>query len=180
MTERVPASKSRPGKTGSKKTGPNKTNRGKTAAIDRDGAPFDNVLAGIHVVSNLIGRAYDGEIATRWDLSLPEWRIVLTLMHHPGATASEITELWGMEKMAVSRAARRLERDGRVRRTVNEGDRRRYTLDLTAAGKALYRKVEPGATARYREIIDVLDPPERAALHKALAKLTARIGALGG
>jgi DNA-binding MarR family transcriptional regulator len=82
--------------------------------------------------------------------------------------------------MAVSRAARRLERDGRVRRTVNEGDRRRYTLDLTAAGKALYRKVEPGATARYREIIDVLDPPERAALHKALAKLTARIGALGG
>lgn len=164
MTERVKASRSSPGK----KTGP----------IDREGAPFDNVLAGIHVVSNLIGRAYDGEIATRWDLSLPEWRIVLTLMHHPGATASEITNLWGMEKMAVSRAARRLERDGRVRRTVNKGDRRRYTLDLTAAGKKLYAQVEPGATARYREIVDVLSPAERAALHRALAKLTDRIGTL--
>jgi len=148
--------------------------------MDRTSAPFDNVLAGIHVVSNLIGRAYDDEIATRWGLSLPEWRIVLTLMHHPGVTASEITRLWGMEKMAVSRAARRLERDGRVRRTPHEGDRRRYTLDLTAAGKALYRKVEPGATARYREIIDVLAPAERAALHRALAKLSDRIGALEG
>jgi DNA-binding MarR family transcriptional regulator len=156
-----------------------KPGRKRSAAIERDGAPFDNVLAGIHVVSNLIGRAYDGEIAARWGLGLPEWRIVLTLMHHPGATASEITNLWGMEKMAVSRAARRLERDGRVRRTVNKGDRRRYTLDLTAAGKKLYAQVEPGATARYRAIVDVLDPAERAALHKALTKLIERIGALG-
>ena len=146
--------------------------------IDRDGAPFDNVLAGVHVLSNLIGRAYDGEIAARWDLSLPEWRIVLTLMHHPGATASQITSLWGMEKMAVSRAARRLERDGRVRRTVHDSDRRRYTLDLTAAGKRLYAQVEPGATARYREIVDVLEPAERAALHSALSKLITRIAEL--
>lgn len=154
------------------------TKRATGRPIDRDGAPFDNVLAGIHVVSNLIGRAYDGEVAARWDLSLPEWRIVLTLMHHPGATASQITGLWGMEKMAVSRAARRLERDGRVRRTVHEGDRRRYTLDLTAAGKKLYAQVEPGATARYREIVDVLDQAERAALHSALSKLITRIAAL--
>ena len=173
MTE--PAQASKPG---TSKTGPNKRGRGKTGAIDRDGAPFDNVLAGIHVVSNLIGRAYDSEVATRWEISLPEWRIVLTLMHHPGATASEITNLWGMEKMAVSRAARRLERDGRVRRTVNKGDRRRYTLDLTAAGRKLYAQVEPGATARYREIVDVLSATERAALHRALAKLIDRIGAL--
>ncbi|MDH3232553.1 MAG: MarR family winged helix-turn-helix transcriptional regulator [Alphaproteobacteria bacterium] len=143
--------------------------------IDRDGAPFDNVLAGIHVLSNLIGRAYDSEIAARWDLSLPEWRIVLTLMHHPGATASQITSLWGMEKMAVSRAARRLERDGRVRRTLHKSDRRRYTLDLTAAGQKLYEQVEPGATARYRDIVDVLEPAERAALHSALSKLITRI-----
>jgi len=155
-----------------------KARRGKSAEIDRASAPFDNVLAGIHVVSNLIGRAYDGEVATRWGLSLPEWRIILTLTHHPGATASEITRLWGMEKMAVSRAARRLERDGRVRRLPNSDDRRRYTLELTAAGKALYRQVEPGATARYREIIDVLAPAERAALHRALTKLIAQIGSL--
>jgi DNA-binding MarR family transcriptional regulator len=154
------------------------TERAGDRVIDRDGAPFDNVLAGVHVVSNLIGRAYDGEIAARWGLSLPEWRIVLTLMHHPGATASQITGLWGMEKMAVSRAARRLESQGRVRRTVQPSDRRRYTLDLTAAGRRLYAQVEPGATARYHEIVDVLDRAERAALHRSLAKLIARIAAL--
>jgi len=159
----------------------NHSEAGKSSrAIDRDGAPFDNVLAGVHVVSNLIGRAYDTEIAAKWDLSLPEWRIVLTLMHHPGATASEITKLWGMEKMAISRAVRRLERNGHIKRSVNPTDRRRYTLDLTKTGQGLYERVEPGATARYREILAVLDRDELATLNRAMAKLIAHISGLRG
>ncbi|MCZ6861480.1 MAG: MarR family winged helix-turn-helix transcriptional regulator [Alphaproteobacteria bacterium] len=134
-------------------------------------APRGNVLAGIHVVSNLIGRAFFPEIASKWDLSLAEWRIVLTLAHRPGASAAEITALWGMEKMAVSRAARRLERTGRVDRTSDPKDGRRFTLSLTQAGRALFVEVEPSATARYHEIIAVLDRSEREALHSALTKL---------
>lgn len=138
-------------------------------------APSGNVLAGIHVVSNLIGRAFYPEIASKWDLSLAEWRIILTLAHRPGASAAEITSLWGMEKMAVSRAARRLEKMGRVERTNDPRDGRRYTLSLTEAGRALFEEVEPGATARYHEIVAVLDRAEREALHSALTKLIGHI-----
>ncbi len=141
-------------------------------------APRGNVLAGIHVVSNLIGRAFFPEIASKWDLSLAEWRIVLTLAHRPGASAAEITALWGMEKMAVSRAARRLERMGRVARTSDPKDGRRFTLSLTEAGRALFEEVEPSATARYHEIVAVLDRSEREALHIALTKLIEHIPTL--
>ena len=141
-------------------------------------APRGNVLAGIHVVSNLIGRAFFPEIASKWDIGLAEWRIVLTLAHMPGASAAEITALWGMEKMAVSRAARRLEKMGRVARTNDPKDGRRFTLSLTEAGRVLFKEVEPSATARYHEIVAVLDRSEREALHGALTKLIGHIPTL--
>lgn len=161
-------------KTTSKTTPGSPENSGAAEAL----APRGNVLAGIHVVSNLIGRAFFPEIASKWDLSLAEWRIVLTLAHRPGATAAEITSLWGMEKMAVSRAARRLEKMGRVARRNDPDDGRRFTLSLTKAGRTLFEKIEPAATARYRQIVAVLDRAEREALHNALTKLIGHIPAL--
>ncbi|MHA1536639.1 MAG: MarR family winged helix-turn-helix transcriptional regulator [Alphaproteobacteria bacterium] len=141
-------------------------------------APRGNVLAGIHVVSNLIGRAFYPEIASKWDLGLAEWRIVLSLAHRPGASAAEITSLWGLEKMAVSRAARRLEKMGRVARAADPMDARRFTMSLTEAGRALFEQVEPAATARYHEIVAVLDRAELEALHGALGKLIGHIPTL--
>jgi DNA-binding MarR family transcriptional regulator len=143
-------------------------------------APGDNLLACIHVVSNLISRAFFAEVESQWGITLPEWRVVLTLMHQPGASAMEITELWGMDKMAVSRAARRLEHEGYVARTQDAADRRRFTLALTAKGKRLYRQIEPGATARYRAILADLSHAERDTVLNALHRMIERIGALRG
>lgn len=148
------------------------------AAANEPLPPTDNVLACIHVVSNLIDRAFYSEVESKWGITLPEWRVVLTLADRPGASAMEITDLWGMEKMAVSRAARRLERDGFVVRTIDRRDRRRYTLALTAAGRALYRKIEPDATARYREILGALSRTERATTLRSLRKMIEQIGRL--
>lgn len=133
--------------------------------------PFDNVLASIHAVSNQVGRAFYNEVEVKHDISLPEWRIVMTLADRPAATAAEIIDLWGMEKMAVSRAVRRLERMGRVRRKLNAEDRRSFALVLTPAGRRLYDEMVPGARARYREIMAGLSREEAAALRDALHKL---------
>ena len=141
-------------------------------------SPTDNLLACIHVVSNLIDRAFYSEVESKWGITLPEWRVVLTLADRPGASAMEITDLWGMEKMAVSRATRRLERDGHVTRTIDSRDRRRFTLALTASGQALYRKVEPDATARYRAILGSLSRNERATALRSLRKMIDQIGTL--
>jgi DNA-binding MarR family transcriptional regulator len=138
-------------------------------------APTDNILAAVHVLSSRISRAFDSRLAKAHDLSPPEWRVLLTLAQHPDASANEITAAWAMEKMAVSRAVRRLERMGRIRRQVDRADRRRYALILTPEGRRLYRRILPMANARYREIVQVLSHAERATLRRALAKLNRHI-----
>lgn len=103
---------------------------------------------------------------------------MLALAHRPGLSAAEITGLWAMEKMAVNRAIRRLDRFGRVSRRVDPDDRRRFTLRLTAKGRRFHDKVLPAANARYREILSGLSRSEAEALRTTLARLTKHIATL--
>jgi DNA-binding MarR family transcriptional regulator len=128
----------------------------------------DNLLASIHVMSRLIDRAFQSRISSRFDLSLAEWRVLLTLAGRPSATAAEIIEIWAMEKMAVSRAVRRLERMGRIAREQNSGDRRSYSLSLTASGRQVYEDILPTANARYREIFSQLSRDDLQSLRTTL------------
>ena len=138
--------------------------------------PSENVLAAIHVVSNRISRAFYADIEARHGISLPEWRVMLTLARHPGMAAMAVAALWGMDKMAISRAVRRLERSGLVKRAPARGDRRRWVLDLTPEGRRRFRAIEPAATARYRELLHMLTPREVARLKRLLEKLIAGSG----
>ena len=142
--------------------------------------PADNVLAAIHVVSNRIGRAFYNDIEARHGISLAEWRVMLTLMRHPGMAAMAVAALWGMDKMAISRAVQRLVRAGLVRRTAAAEDRRRWVLALTAEGRRRYRAIEPAATGRYRRILASLTPAEVAQLRRLLGKLIAGASANAG
>jgi DNA-binding MarR family transcriptional regulator len=98
---------------------------------------------------------------------------MLTLMRHPGMAAMAVAALWGMDKMAISRAVQRLVRAGLVRRTAAAEDRRRWVLALTAEGRRRYRAIEPAATGRYRRILASLTPAEVAQLRRLLGKLIA-------
>lgn len=142
-------------------------------AADAAHVPADNVLAAIHVVSNRISRAFYADIEARHGITLPEWRVMLTLMRHPGMAAMAVAALWGMDKMAISRAVRRLARAGFVRRTPAPDDCRRWVLDLTAEGRRRYRAIEPAATGRYRQFLKPLAPREVAQLRRLLEKLIA-------
>ncbi len=162
----------------------------RTSAADRPDegtrgrAPADpateNILALTHILSNRIGQAFHDEVVAANGLTLAEWRVILTLAHAPGMTAAEITDRWAMDKMAINRAIRRLERAGRLSRRRRTDDRRSYALTLTPAGRRLYRKVVPTANARYRDLVACLTAEEQAALRTALAKLIARAQALTG
>lgn len=142
-----------------------------TGGADAAHVPADNVLAAIHVVSNRISRAFYADIEARHGISLPEWRVMLTLTRHPGMAAMAVADLWGMDKMAISRAVQRLARAGLVRRTPAADDRRRWVLELTAEGRRRYKAIEPAATGRYREILKPLAAGEVALLRRLLEKL---------
>jgi DNA-binding MarR family transcriptional regulator len=146
-----------------------------TGASGQPGHPvLGNVLALTHVVSNHISRAFDNEIEGRYDLSLSEWRVMLTLAHEPGATAVVIINNWTMDKMAVSRAVSKLEARGLIRRKQNTEDRRSYSLSLTARGRKTYDGILPYANQRYHELLEPLNTRELDALKNALEKLNRR------
>lgn len=144
-----------------------------TAGAEPPHVPADNVLAAIHVVANRISRAFHADIAARHGISLPEWRVMLTLTRHPGMAAMAVAALWGMDKMSISRAVRRLDRAGLVRRSPAAADRRRWVLELTPRGRRRYRAIEPAATGRYRAFLQALAPREIAQLRRLLEKLIA-------
>ena len=131
----------------------------------------DNLLTLIHVLSHQIGRAFHARISAEFDVTIAEWRVMLSLAQRPGATAGEIAETWAMEKMAVSRAVRRLERMGRIARRVKPEDRRSFTLALTEEGARLFARVVPAANARYREITSAATRNELSALAGVLTRL---------
>jgi len=136
--------------------------------------PAENVLALVHVLSSLIGRAFHGQIARRHRVSLPEWRVLVTLANHPGSTAAHIVERWAMQPMMTSRAIRGLKRRGWVERRVRHDDRRSYALWLTPKGRLAYRRVAPHANARYYHIVSCLSRKELAALDRGLLRLIAQ------
>lgn len=134
----------------------------------------ENLLSLVHVLSSLIGRAFHGEIALRHRLSLPEWRVLITLAAQPGSTAADIVERWAMQPMMASRAIAQLKRRGWVQRRRRRDDRRSYALWLTEKGRVAHRRVGPDADARYRQIVSCLSQPERQAFERMLLRLSQR------
>ena len=135
--------------------------------------PADNILALVHVFSNLIGRAFYGPLEARHGLSIQQWRILLTLAQHPGATAVEIIARWALQPMSVSRGIRELEQRGLIARRIGSRDRRSQELFLTRKGQRTYDMVVPGANARYHEIVDCLPSADRARFATNLIMLIA-------
>jgi DNA-binding MarR family transcriptional regulator len=139
--------------------------------------PADDILSAIHILANLIGGAYSDHLDDI-GITVPEWRVVLTLARYPGSTATEITDRWAMDKMAISRAIQRQEKANNIERKGNPDDRRSFRLSLTASGDALYEKILPVANKRYQTLVSSISPRELASLHKSLDKLIAGAGAM--
>ena len=125
----------------------------------------------LSVLSNAISAAIAREYATRFELSVTEWRVMAVLGLTPGLSASEVAERTAMDKVAVSRAVARLIAVGRVERELHGLDRRRSVLRLSEAGFAIYDQVVPIARGHERQLLAQLSTTERAALDRILDKL---------
>jgi DNA-binding MarR family transcriptional regulator len=112
--------------------------------------------------------------AQRFDLSRDEWRVIAALAELGPTRTIELAAHTTLEKMPISRAVARLERDGLVERTQAEDDRRNHVLRLKPAGQALVKKIVPMVLAREQFLLEALAPAERQALDAALGKLLVR------
>ena len=125
----------------------------------------------LSVLSNTISRAIAADYAERFQLSIPEWRVMAVLRRFPGISAAEVARRTAMDKVRVSRAVASLIRAGRLERTTDRRDRRRSVLRLSSEGRRIYREIVPFALRRERQLYDVLSDSDRADLDRLLAKL---------
>jgi DNA-binding MarR family transcriptional regulator len=121
-------------------------------------------------ISSAIARSYE----RRFDLTVPEWRVMAVLGRFGPLSPNGVGEKTQMDKVRVSRAVARLVKAGRVSRRIDRADRRRAILALTAAGEAIHREIVPHARRVEARLLAGLSEAERAALDRLITKLEAR------
>lgn len=126
------------------------------------------------VVSEAVSRSLAAVYAQRFKLTRDEWRVLAALALRDDIKSTELGALTTLDKMQLSRALTRMERDGLLEREPDPADRRNLVVRLLPAGRALYRKIVPMAQAREAYLLDSLDAHERDTLSKALDKLLDR------
>ena len=128
----------------------------------------------LSVLANTMSGAIASAYAERFELSIPEWRIVAVLARAPGLSAAQVAERTAMDKVAVSRAVAALVRSRRIERGVEESDRRRSQLRLSAKGMAVYHEVVPWALAYEETVLRGLSARARQSLDHLLDELLER------
>ena len=125
----------------------------------------------LSVLSNTVSQAIARDYADRFQLSITQWRVVAVLGRYDGLSAREVAERTAMDKVAVSRAVAELMKDGRVKRSTADHDKRQSVLSLTAKGKKVYAEVAPLALEHERRLLAHLDADERQWLGRIIDKL---------
>lgn len=123
--------------------------------------------AASNAVSKVIASAYQ----RRFNLSVPEWRLIAVLREVGESTQQNLVQRTLMDKVAVSRAAERLVQRALVRRTEDESDGRARLLSLTRKGRTHYDAIAPEARAYEKRLLAALSADEVAALHAMLLRI---------
>src|SRR5450830_1068050 len=128
----------------------------------------------LNVCASLVTQALSRIYRERHKIGVPEWRVLVTLGQFGMMTAKAIGIHSRMHKTKVSRAVALLERRKLVTRRANRADLREAFLSLTAAGREVYSELAPMALDFARRLLETVDAADRAALDRALKKLSER------
>jgi DNA-binding MarR family transcriptional regulator len=109
------------------------------------------------VAAQRLSEALARQYRARFGISIPEWRVLVHLLHSGDVSVRDIELRVAMEKSKVSRAASRLETAGYIAKRLNTADRRLVHLSLTPKGRALMAELLPLALAFQAEITAQLD-----------------------
>ena len=125
----------------------------------------------LSVLSNQVSRGIAETYAGRFGLGVTEWRVIAILGRYPDLTATEVAERAAMDKVAVSRAVRRLLESGLLERRESDADRRTKHLCLSRSGTEVFDAIAPAALEYERRLLDQLDPDERRVFNRVVDKL---------
>jgi len=124
-----------------------------------------------NLVSGYIARLYQD----RFGLSVMEWRVLAVVGRFAPMSAGQVAERTAMDKVQVSRALTKVVADGMVLRSVDEHDRRRSVLRLSAKGRALVKRITPLALKAEEDLLNALSVKQYRELDGIMALLMDRI-----
>lgn len=116
-------------------------------------------------------RAFEVE----YDLTRPEWTVLICLAHRDGLYQRDICEITEQPRNTISRAVARLSARDHIASVADPADGRRTILTLLPAGRALYDRTMERAATREREMLRTLSATEHRQLVALLDKLVAAV-----
>jgi DNA-binding MarR family transcriptional regulator len=128
----------------------------------------------LSVVANRVSQSIGRLFETRFNIQIPEWRIIMALYAYNDLVFYEVVEQTSMDKARVSRAQRRLVDLGLIETFGDPEDGRKVILSLTATGVEICEKILPEAAKREEWFLSVLDDHEHQQLDIILDKLMRR------
>jgi len=126
------------------------------------------------VLSNTLALAASRYYPQRFNVRLPEWRVIDALHAGGSISANQISHWLRTDKAWVKRSVDRLIAAGHVRRRPDPGDGRRLLLSLTAKGQRAYAAIANAARRRNENLLAGLTRRDRESLERLLGALQAR------
>jgi DNA-binding MarR family transcriptional regulator len=126
-------------------------------------------------LSNALQRDVTASYLESFELTAPQWRILAALAAYSPIPFSELVKLSMSDKALVSRTLQSLVESGWAQSDADPDHGRKIVCRITPKGRALYLRVLPRAQQAQAEILSLLEPQERAALHAILVKLRGRM-----
>ena len=124
----------------------------------------------ISVLAGRLSRRLEARYHERFGIRVAEWRMVAHLSQVDSASMRDLQVRVELHKSRVSRAARRLEAAGYIRRTQSRADRRIVELALTGKGRAMVNELLPITDRFQKELKDELGE-DHLAFRSGLSKL---------
>ena len=129
----------------------------------------------LSVLTNRVSSAIARHYSDRFNLSIPEWRVMAVLGQTPGLSARQVAERTAMDKVQVSRAVQSLLAAKRLTRDMHREDGRVSQLSLSSQGLQIYKELAPVALELEREFLSVLNAQDRKILDRLLTKLSTAV-----
>ncbi|GJD52569.1 HTH-type transcriptional repressor NicR [Methylobacterium crusticola] len=101
-----------------------------------------------------------------------QYGILYLLRHRPSVDQITVARLLGLDRSTTGMVVKTLEGAALVARVVEPADKRRRSLELTEAGRALLARLETPAARAVEQLLAPLDPAERPVFLRLLKKLT--------
>ncbi len=132
----------------------------------------------LSVASNAVSQLIAQEYQARFDLTIPEWRLIAVLGQGTPHTQTALVAATRMDKVTVSRATKALVERGLMRREPSISDGRSHHLRLSKVGQSLYADVVPAALRIEQQILAALPNGAWANVARILENLTQAADAL--